>query len=55
MNTKKEYIRPNIACTAMDTYAPIATSPSIPVSDTDANQDASSNRFDFRMWEEEEE
>lgn len=51
MNTKKEYIRPNIACTAMDTYAPIATS-SIPVSDIDADQDASSNRFDFMMWEE---
>lgn len=52
MDTKKEYIRPNIACMAMDTYAPIATS--IPFSDIDASQDASSNRFDFMMWEAEE-
>lgn len=53
MNTKKQYIRPHIACMAMDTYTPIATS--LPFSDEDAYEDASSNRFDFKMWDEEEE
>lgn len=53
MITKKKYIRPVITSMAMDTYTPIAAS--IPFSDKKANEDASSNRFDFMMWDEEEE